>query len=154
MKSFNLLTIICFFLIAACVHQPVDKVEFENGSVQKVFRGKDLPWKKCPPHLPKGCELTVLKGSPKSDQMFTVRFRLDDTFFMPAHTHPKDERVTILSGEFAVGFGKDATKESAVKFGPGDYYINKRGEIHKVWGLKPGVLQITGVGPWRADFLN
>ena len=142
------------FLISACAQKPVDEVQFNDGSVQKVVRGKTITWNNCPPNLPKGCKVFVLDGHPKKDKMFTVRFKVDNTFYMPPHTHPKDERVTILSGKFAVGFGKDATKETATKFGPGDYYINKRGEVHKVWGVEPGVLQITGVGPWKADFLN
>ena len=68
---------------------------------------------------------------------------------VPAHTHPKDERVTLLSGKVAVAFGKDATREDANEFGPGDYYVNARGAVHTVWIEGPTVLQVTGVGPWE-----
>ena len=86
--------------------------------------------------------------------MFTVRFTVDAGFLMPPHTHPKDERVTIISGQVAVAFGMGATREEATVFGPGDYYVNKREEIHTVWADSTSVLQITGIGPWKADFVE
>lgn len=86
--------------------------------------------------------------------MFTVRFYVKDEFYMPAHTHPKDERVTIISGKAAVGFGNDVARKDAKEFGSGDYYVNARGAVHKVWIEGPTVLQITGIGPWEAHFVD
>lgn len=129
-------------------------VDFPEGVIQhRVIEG-EIKWKPCPPNLPKDCEMFVLEGHPKKPDMFTVRFRLGKSFVMPAHTHPKDERVTLLSGKAAVGFGVDATLETAQKFGPGDYYINKRDAVHIVWALEPTVMQITGIGPWEAHFVK
>lgn len=45
---------------------------------------------------------------------------------IPEHTHTKDERATIIQGKAYVAFGKDATREEAKEFGPGDYYVNAR----------------------------
>jgi len=66
----------------------------------------------------------------------------------------KDERVTIISGQVAVAFGAGATREDATVFGPGDHYVNKREEIHTVWADSTSILQITGIGPWKADFID
>ncbi|MCB0663641.1 MAG: hypothetical protein KDC24_12925, partial [Saprospiraceae bacterium] len=66
----------------------------------------------------------------------------------------KDERVTILSGQLSVAFGKDATYADAKHFLPGDYYVNKRGAVHTVWVDSNSVIQITGIGPWEANFVE
>jgi quercetin dioxygenase-like cupin family protein len=101
--------------------------------VQHVVQAEDIQWRPCPPNLPSGCEIAILEGNPQSPDLFTVRFRLSEEFFMPPHSHPKDERVTVLSGKMAVAFGMNATRENAKQFGPGDYYVNARGAIHSVW---------------------
>ena len=132
----------------------IGTMDFEEGSVQHVVLANDIQWKPCPPHLPDGCEITILEGDPKRNGLFTVRFQTSKGFLMPPHTHPKDERVTIISGKVSVAFGADATHEDAKTFGPGDYYVNKRGEIHTVWADENSILQITGIGPWQANFIE
>ena len=129
-------------------------MQFPEGAVQHVVRNSDVQWKPCPPHLPDGCEIGVLAGNPKNEEFFTVRFRLNSDFNMPPHTHPKDERVTVLQGKAYVAFGEEATREDAKAFGPGDYYINAREAVHSVWADSGTVIQITGIGPWEADFIE
>jgi quercetin dioxygenase-like cupin family protein len=148
------------FLLAALLfstpgsQHPVGEMEFPEGTVQHVVTAEGIQWKPCAPGLPSGCEIAVLEGNPQSAGMFTVRFRVTGEFVMPHHTHPQNERVTVLSGKMAVAFGKDATRESAKRFGPGDYYVNARGAIHVVWADEPSVIQITGIGPWIAEFVD
>jgi quercetin dioxygenase-like cupin family protein len=134
--------------------QEIGIATFAAGQVQRVVYADNTAWKACPPSLPKNCEIAVFEGHPKKPDLFTVRFHSPDDMHMPAHTHPKDERVTILKGKVAVAFGVNAKREDAKEFGPGDFYINKRDEVHKVWMDKGAVLQITGIGPWKADFVE
>ena len=96
----------------------------------------------------------MLEGDPRAPGLFTVRFRLSEDFVMPPHTHSKDERVTVLQGQMAVAFGAGGTRDDAKEFGPGDYYVNARGAIHTVWPSKSSEIQITGVGPWDAHFID
>jgi len=96
--------------------------------------------------------MAVLEGDPRAPELFTVRFSLDRGFVLRPHTHPKHERVTVLDGQVRVAFGAHAEHDNAKIFGPGDYYVNSRDEIHSVWIDKPTVVQITGVGPWEANF--
>ena len=132
----------------------VGVMQFPEGTVQHIVYAKDIEWKPCPPNLPEGCEMAVLEGSPKSNDLFTVRFKVNGKFIMPPHTHPKDERATILQGKAYVAFGKDATREDAKEFGPGDYYVNARNEIHSVWADSNTIIQLTGIGPWEANFIE
>ena len=139
---------------AACSNNEIGLTHFPAGQVQIVHKADSIKWRPCPPTLPKNCEIAVLEGHPKQANMFTVRFRSSGEMFMPAHTHPKDERVTLLQGKVAVAFGHGAKRKDATEFGPGDFYINARHEIHTVWIEKGSILQITGIGPWKADFVK
>ena len=155
-KQPNLLV---FLLIVFACFQPtlqaqIGEMQFPEGSVQHVVRASEVQWMPCPPNLPGGCRMAVLEGSPREGNLFTVRFRVEEGMVMAPHTHPKDERVTILKGKAAVAFGEDAKREDAREFGPGDYYVNARGAVHSVW-LEPGTeLQITGIGPWEVDYVG
>jgi quercetin dioxygenase-like cupin family protein len=132
----------------------VGEMKFPEGTVQHVVLAKDIQWKPCPPNMPEGCEIAVLEGNPKSSDLFTIRFKISGEFIMPPHTHPKDERVTVLQGKAYVAFGKGATREEAKEFGPGDYYVNARNAIHTVWADSSTIIQITGIGPWAANFIE
>ena len=98
--------------------------------------------------------MAVLEGSPKEEMLFTVRFRTGSEFEMKPHWHPRNERVTILEGKIGVGFGDTIDREKVTWFGPGDYYVNAKHAHHYVLADGPAVLQITGIGPWKANFLD
>ena len=98
--------------------------------------------------------MAVLEGDPKREMLFTARFRTGTEFEMRPHWHPRNERVTILEGKIGVGFGDEIDRENVTWFGPGDYYVNAQKAHHFVLADGPAVLQITGVGPWKAIFLD
>lgn len=146
---------VCIGLTFTFAHAQIGIMQFPEGKVQHVVHAHDIQWAPCPPSLPNGCGgMAVLDGSPKAPDLFTVRFLVDEGFYMPKHWHPKDERVTVLEGMAYVVFGKDGTREGAKAFGPGDYYVNKREEIHQVWAEPGTIIQITGIGPWEAHFIE
>ncbi|MCB9285401.1 MAG: cupin domain-containing protein [Lewinellaceae bacterium] len=136
------------------MQKPIGEMQFPEGIVQHVVYAENIQWGPCPPNLPGGCEIAVLEGSPKNSDLFTVRFRVGGGFVMPAHSHPRDERVTVLQGKVYVAFGKDGTLENAKEFGPGDYYVNARNAIHTVWADSSTIIQITGIGPWEVNFVE
>lgn len=156
MNNQLLLTALFLLTIAMGCNQPppVGEMQFPEGTVQHVVHANEIQWNPCPPHLPDGCEVAVLEGDPKSPDLFSVRFRVSKGFLMPPHTHPRDERVTVIEGKVAVAFGEDGTRENAKVFGPGDYYVNSRGAVHTVWADTTSILQITGIGPWVVDFID
>lgn len=148
------LALACMQLIVGCAQSPVGEMKFPEGTVQHVVHAQDIQWNPCPPHLPTGCEIAVLEGNPQSPDLFSVRFRLSEGFVMPPHTHPNDERVTVIGGKVSVAFGLEGSRENAKQFGPGDYYVNARDAIHTVWADTTSIVQITGIGPWEADFVE
>ena len=93
--------------------------------------------------------MAVLEGSPKSEGLFTIRVRTDQPWVMPPHSHPRAERVTVISGRIHVGRGTDVEGRQGESFTAGDYYVNAPGMVHFVWADEPVEIQITGMGPWE-----
>jgi len=103
--------------------------------------------------MPKGVEMVVLEGDPKAEGMFTVRLKAPAGFSLPPHTHPTDERVTVLEGSVSVGFGAAADHGAAQNFPAGSFYVNPPDVAHYVFSDEGCTLQITAQGPWRVDVL-
>jgi len=140
--------------MSGCEQSRVGEFDFPEGKLQHVVHSDEIQWRPCPPNLPSGCEIAVLEGNPQGPGLFTVRFRVNDEFVMPPHTHPKDERVTVISGRVSVAFAAIGSDEDAKQFGPGDYYVNARGAVHSVWVDELSEIQITGIGPWEVHFVE
>jgi anti-sigma factor ChrR (cupin superfamily) len=108
-------------------------------------------WADAPASMPKGTKMAILEGDPKKEGIFTIRLKAPPGFELPVHTHPADERVTVLAGSIAVGFGKTMDKSRGRVFKAGAFYVNPTPTPHFVWSDEGCVVQITGVGPWRVD---
>jgi anti-sigma factor ChrR (cupin superfamily) len=54
-----------------------------------------------------GAQIAVLEGDPTKEGMFVMRIRVPNGYHIPAHTHPKRERVTIIQGIFKLAMGEN-----------------------------------------------
>lgn len=136
------------FLFAQVIeHQKASNLP--EGAIQ--FRKEEVIWKEAPSTLPAGSRVTVLEGNPKSEGMFTMRVELKPFAKINPHFHPREERVTIISGDVYLGFGEQMdTMANYTHFSKGSFYINPPKSIHYVFTQKKSaVLQITGMGPWE-----
>ena len=147
MKTVIILFSLLFFYINVCAQ------EIPKGTIQ--IKSDDIKWIDAPPPLPAGSKIAVLEGSPKLDGIFTIRVMFPPYFKIAAHSHPKDERVTVLSGAVYVGFGDKMDTTNANKFTEGCYYLNPADSHHYVFTQSEGcILQITGIGPWGLNYLD
>lgn len=126
------------------------EAEIPAGVEQVVYRAGEIEWGPCPPGplAGPGCQMAVLEGDPKTEQLFTFRIRTTEPFVLPTHTHPRNERVTVIEGALNVGFGDTVDKAASSRFEAGDYYVNRAGAKHFVWSDEPTTIQLTGIGPW------
>lgn len=126
------------------------EAEFPNGTDQIVRLAGGIEWGPCPPGLlvGEGCRMAVLEGDPKAEQLFTLRIRTTEPFVLVPHTHPRNERVTVIDGALYVGFGTTIDKAGSTRFEAGDFYVNRAGAVHFVWSDEPVTVQLTGIGPW------
>jgi quercetin dioxygenase-like cupin family protein len=67
-----------------------------------VFSVDSLKWQDGPATLPLGAKIALLEGDPTKDGPFVFRVKVPDGYRIPTHTHPKNERVTIIAGSFYV----------------------------------------------------
>lgn len=110
-----------------------------------------IVWKDGPPNLPKGSQIAVLEGDPKLPGIFTMRVRVPAGAQLAPHWHPRDERVTILSGSVELGFGTTADKGAVTRYGAGSFYVNPPRAMHYLYFPEETVMQMTGLGPWKIE---
>src|SRR3990170_837744 len=77
----------------------------DKSAHANLYPPADIQWKDGPPSLPPGAKIAVLEGDPAKEGMFVMRVRVPDGFHIPAHTHPKPERVTVIQGTFKLAMG-------------------------------------------------
>ena len=114
-----------------------------------AFTPQAIVWKEGPPSLPAGATMAVLEGDPRSNGMFTMRVRIPAGAAIPPHWHPREERVTILSGAVSLGFGTTADPAATVRYGAGSFYVNPPRVMHYLFFPEATEMQMTGVGPWE-----
>lgn len=114
----------------------------------------DLVWQEGPASLPAGAQHAVLEGDPKMEGLFTMRIKLPADYRIPAHWHPADEHVTVVSGTFNMGTGDvfDATQGHALP--QGSFALMPARAHHFAWTSEETVVQLHGVGPWQINYLN
>jgi quercetin dioxygenase-like cupin family protein len=113
-----------------------------------------LVWRDGPPTLPKGAKVAALEGDSRKEGMFTIRIKIPAGSSLAPHTHPADERVTVMSGAVQIGFGRLADRSRTNRLRAGSFYINPAGKEHFLFFPEETIVQITGMGPWKLDFVK
>lgn len=119
----------------------------------------DVAWKAGPPSLPAGTQAAVLEGDPTKPGIVTMRLKIAKGFRLAMHTHPADERVTVMSGTMRVTYvddagGKAAAQTSTRIFPAGSFYVTPKGVPHAVAVDEETIIQITVQGPWGLAYVN
>ena len=114
----------------------------------------DMKWGPAPPVLPAGAQVAVLDGDPFKPGFFTLRLKFPDGYKIPAHTHPTDENIVVVSGTFRAGMG-DALKESELHdFAAGSFLKMPKNMRHFAAAKGEVVVQIYGNGPFVVNYVN
>ncbi len=114
----------------------------------------ELKWIDAPETLPKGCQIAILEGDPSKAGPFTARFRIPAGTRLAPHSHPSQERATILSGLLKIGLGAQFDESKMTEIGPGGFLLMPAGERHYALFEKETELQLTGTGPWELVYVN
>ncbi|MDF2975032.1 MAG: hypothetical protein K0R61_5482 [Microvirga sp.] len=114
----------------------------------------DVTWKDGPPSLPKGAQMSVLYGDPGKDGIFVMRLKFPASYKIPAHTHPVDEVVTVVSGEFNIGMGAKADPAQMKAINAGGVIAMAPGTQHYVQVNQETVVQLSTRGPWGIAYVN
>lgn len=109
----------------------------------------DVKWSEAPASMPAGTMMAVLEGSPKEAGLFTIRLKVPAGASIATHTHPRAERVTVMSGRVKVTLGGNETA-----FGSGGFYVNPPAVPHSLSFPEETTLQLTCEGPWELKFVE
>lgn len=112
-----------------------------------------LRWTAPPAYAP-GATLAVVRGDPGKEGMYIVRLKVPAGFVIPAHTHPNDENVTVLSGSFNIGTGPKVDKSKGEKVTAGGYSFVAKGMQHYAWFTEATELQLHGMGPQGVTYVD
>jgi hypothetical protein len=126
----------------------------KGAMVAALHRPDRLKWQEGPPSLPPGAKFAVLEGDPNKEGPFVFRVKVPDGYRIPPHTHPKPERVTVISGSFHIGMGETFDRAKGVAMPAGTYGTWPAGMKHFVWVKGETVVQFHGDGPWKIEYLN
>jgi anti-sigma factor ChrR (cupin superfamily) len=126
----------------------------DKKEMTSLHRPDGLKWQDGPPSLPPGAKFAVLEGDPAKPGPFVFRVKVPDGYKIPPHTHPKPERVTVVSGTFHLGMGDTFDVKKGEVLPAGTYGMWPAGMKHFVWVKGETVVQFHGDGPWVIEYLN
>jgi hypothetical protein len=120
----------------------------------KVYPPRRIEWHEGPASIPPGAKLAVLEGNPSKEGPFVMRLWLPDGYRIPPHTHPKPERVTVISGTFNIGMGDKFDPSKGEVMPAGTFGTWAPGMKHYVWATGETVIQLHGTGPWSIQYVD
>lgn len=144
--------LVTFFVFALVLTMPAHGDEHDEGIT--LNPPDKLEWKDGPPSLPKGAKIAVLEGDPSKEGPFVFRVKAPDGYRIPPHTHPKMERVTVISGTFNIGMGAKFDQSKTKAMTPGTYGYWEPDMEHFVWIKGETVAQFHGIGPWVIKYVD
>lgn len=114
----------------------------------------DIHWGPAPGFLPAGAEIAVLDGDPTAAAQLTLRLRFPAGYELPAHSHPTQENVTVISGTFYAGMGDALDKANGIALNAGGYVALAADMNHFAWTEKQTVVQVDMIGPFAITYVN
>lgn len=111
-------------------------------------------WGPAPPMLPPGAQIAVLAGDPTKATSYTVRLKFPANYEIPAHSHPTDEHVAVVSGEFFAGMGNKMDKSAASSLGPGGFALMPANANHFAYTKAETTILLFGEGPVEFKYVN
>jgi quercetin dioxygenase-like cupin family protein len=111
-------------------------------------------WGPAPGMLPPGAQIAVLSGNPMQAVPYTIRLKFPANYVIPAHSHPGDENVTVVSGQLFMGMGQKLDKASATGLGVGGYALMPANANHFAYTTGETTILLYGLGPVEFKYVN
>jgi quercetin dioxygenase-like cupin family protein len=128
--------------------------EETQSADMRLYPPTTMEWKEGPASLPPGAKMALLEGDPTKEGPFVMRLQFPDGYHIRPHTHPKTERVTVISGAFYLATEEKLDRRDAKKLPAGSFGYWPAGMKHAAWAEGETVVQLHGVGPWQINYVN
>ncbi len=132
----------------ASAHAAVDQ------TAAKILMPKDLKWGPPVNNTPQEVSMALILGNPTKPGPFTLRMKMPANFKMDPHKVDVEQNITVLSGSLNMGFGDKYDKNATTKLPTGAFFILPANNVHYLWTDEECVVQITGNGPLKLDFIK
>jgi quercetin dioxygenase-like cupin family protein len=126
-------------------------------SHQKMTQApQEAQWGPAPPMLPPGAQIAVLSGNPGASGPYSVRLKFPANYLIPAHSHPTDENVVVVSGSVTFGMGDKLVKGAPGNqtIGAGGYAIATANVNHFAYTTQEATIVLYGLGPVEFTYVN
>jgi quercetin dioxygenase-like cupin family protein len=101
-----------------------------------------------------GVQMTNLIGDPTKAGLYTVRVAIAAGTQAQPHTHRDNRSVTVLSGNWQMGYGTTFDAKALKSLPPGSVYTEPAGQPHFAQASDgPVVILVTGYGPSDSKFI-
>src|SRR5262245_54998189 len=130
---------------------------YAQGHTHVMAKLSDAQWGPAPPFVPAGAQLAVLSGDPTKPVPYSVRLKFPANYAIPAHSHPTDENVVVVSGAVTFGAGDKLVKGAASNktLGVGGYMLVGVGMNHFAYtGASEATIVLYGMGPVDFKYVN
>jgi quercetin dioxygenase-like cupin family protein len=96
----------------------------------------------------RGVQFTNLIGDPTKPGLYTVRVAIAAGTQAQPHTHRDNRSVTVVSGNWQMGYGTKFDASALKALPPGSVYTEPAGQPHFAQAVDgPVVILVTGYGP-------
>lgn len=142
------LTLVSTFLLAFAVSGAA-----ETPEVGMTLTPDQMKWEPNPRVPGLGVARIISKGTEAGAYVYRVKFPKGRV--VQAHSHPDDRTYTVLEGTWYIGWGEKFDESKLIALPPGSFYTEPAGVAHFV-ATPDGeaIVQITGMGPTKADFVD
>jgi mannose-6-phosphate isomerase-like protein (cupin superfamily) len=147
-RAATLLAIVAVFLAFPPAHMLGQ--DAEDATAATMIMADDLEFAPIEvPGFDSGMEIAGMFGDFTMEGPYALRLSFPDGYRFPAHFHPMDENLTVISGTFLLAMGDWVDESQLVSYGPGDF-MNLPAE-HPHYGGAKGftVIQLHGDGPFE-----
>jgi quercetin dioxygenase-like cupin family protein len=117
----------------------------------------DAQWNPAPPMLPAGAGIVVLAGNPMQAVPYTIRLKFPAGYAIPAHSHPTDENVVVVSGALTFGMGDKMIRDDAKNktLTAGGFALMPAGMNHYAFTTtQETTIVLYGQGPVEFKYVN
>jgi quercetin dioxygenase-like cupin family protein len=133
---------------------------FSNTADAQTHQGhvmvaaEQVQWIDGPASLPPGAKMAVLSGDPASKGLFTIRAKFPAGYMVPAHWHPTDESITVISGKFKMGLGANFDRNSLMPMSLGGFAVMPAKTNHFAAADEETIIQLHAMGPFEINYVN
>jgi quercetin dioxygenase-like cupin family protein len=114
-------------------------------------------WGPAPPMLPDGAQIAVLAGDPTKPVPYTIRLKFPANYAIPAHSHPTDEHVVVVSGALTFGMADKLIRGATTNktLSTGGFALMPANMNHFAYTTtKETTIVLYGQGPVEFKYVN